>query len=349
MLRRNAEQSAIFCSPDAKGQRLFYRVEHPTEILWFKCMDGRLNGAVITETPLGLIQPIRNLAGSFDLGWPHLADQLLGWVEYSISMRRRCLVFVTYHWSKSITEHGCKGHNFDVEAARADARKLKQQIEFVFGYEHQVVYPIIVGIETDEDALLLHGDHGGFLNMADSPNMSESELRRIIGELYPDMPAQVVTDLIPLLLGNQRHIQKLRQNPRLAVESDHGEVSIAIGKGFDWLHWLNKCVIIGPFAYNLMEPVEIAARILLHNLEGEVIPVQQGALLMVSGAYRNRTGFEHRFAELKARELTRFTLRVIHERVPELEQYLHVLAGIVNLEDRLIMPIDPFRDLSRVA
>lgn len=39
-------------------------------------MDGRINIPVATETPIGIMQPYRNLGGRFDLGWPHLCEVL---------------------------------------------------------------------------------------------------------------------------------------------------------------------------------------------------------------------------------------------------------------------------------
>ena len=42
-----------FTSPDAEGARSLYKSQHPTEICALKCMDGRLNLSIITQTPAG--------------------------------------------------------------------------------------------------------------------------------------------------------------------------------------------------------------------------------------------------------------------------------------------------------
>ena len=65
-----------FRSPEAWLARERYLSEHPTAIAALKCMDGRINIPVATNTPTGILMPFRNLGGMFDLGWPHLGEVL---------------------------------------------------------------------------------------------------------------------------------------------------------------------------------------------------------------------------------------------------------------------------------
>lgn len=58
-----------FRSPEAWLARERYLSEHPTAIAVLKCMDGRINIPVVTNTPIGILMPFRNLGGMFDLGW----------------------------------------------------------------------------------------------------------------------------------------------------------------------------------------------------------------------------------------------------------------------------------------
>ncbi|MFA6253416.1 MAG: hypothetical protein WCV69_04085 [Patescibacteria group bacterium] len=339
VLERNREQSAIFRSPAAYMARKYYRALHPTEILWFKCMDGRLHGPVITETPVGIIQPFRNLAGTFDLGWGYLADLFLQWVTYAVDRGRRCLPFITYHWSKSDVHKGCKGHGYDVGKAKTEAGVLVRSIERAFGRDHQVVYPIMVGIETDEDAMVLHGVSNQMFNLADELDTPIDELKEKLRLLYPDMHTQMVIDLFALVEGNIRHIRFLRANPRPIEQTMHGEQIIAIGRGFDWLHWQNRALIIGPFPYDVAGPIETAANIVLENIQKGLVPQEDGALLMTSGVYRQPTGPESIMAEDKASSLERFALSVIQKRVPDLYPHLHVLSGTVDMGTRLFTPL----------
>ncbi len=86
-----------------------------------------------------------------------MSQVLDNWVSSKIDSGRRCLALVTYHFSKGDPKRGCAGHGYDTEAARAGAVALVSQIESVFGGNHTCIHPIVVGIETDEDTLILHG------------------------------------------------------------------------------------------------------------------------------------------------------------------------------------------------
>jgi carbonic anhydrase len=65
----NKEHSRLFSDPGTAAARRQYRAQHPTEIGSLKCMDGRLHLPVATKTPLGIIQPWRNVGGKFDIAY----------------------------------------------------------------------------------------------------------------------------------------------------------------------------------------------------------------------------------------------------------------------------------------
>ena len=67
-LEHNKVKSAEFVSSEQTLWRDQYRVKYPAEIVAMKCMDGRLNMSIMTQTPVGIIQPYRNLGGVFDIG-----------------------------------------------------------------------------------------------------------------------------------------------------------------------------------------------------------------------------------------------------------------------------------------
>lgn len=340
LLKHNQTQSALFISPDADLARREYRSAHPTEIAALKCMDGRLNLSVATETPAGIIQPFRNIGGIFDVGWPYFGQVLHNWIEYAVSRNRKCLILVTYHFSKGDAHRGCAGHSYDTAAAKASACALKRQIEVVFGTQHAVVYPVVVGFETDEDAILLHGtcDDEPF-NLADEIHIDEEGLRHRVEDLYPDMPDRIVTDLLPLLRGNLQHVEKIRRDERPLEEARHKEQVLAVGRGFDWLHLPNKALIVGPYSYNLDEPIVTAGKLLLGNLKDGRIPMEDGIALLSSAVYRDQIGAEPPRALEKAKSLAKFAQETLNERVPELTRHLHVLVGTVNQHTRLFTPV----------
>ncbi|MEK7639848.1 MAG: hypothetical protein AAB424_01780 [Patescibacteria group bacterium] len=340
LIQRNREQSAIYSSSDVTLARRQYREIHPTEIAALKCMDGRLNLPFITHTPVGIIQPFRNIGGQFDLGWPFFGELVNDWVRYAISRGRNCVILVTYHWSAGEKHRGCKGFAYDTHAARVYTEKLRGQVETVFGTAHTVVYPIQVGIETDSDALVLHGVNAQVLDLATvDKTLTDEALRVQLQQLYPDMQWQMLNDLLPLLRGNLEHIAQIRAANRPIAEAEHKEQILAIGRGFDWLHLPNKALIIGPFSYNLGQPLATAAKILLDNLQAGRIPKAEGVALLTSGAYRDEAGPEKHLAVEKAKSLSLFAQETIRAEVPELMPNLHVLAGILNMNTRLFTPL----------
>ena len=89
LARRHGEN---FRSPEAWLARQRYLAEHPTAIAVLKCMDGRINIPVATQTPAGILMPFRNLGGMFDLGWPHLGEVLIHHVLKMTGAGRRAKV-----------------------------------------------------------------------------------------------------------------------------------------------------------------------------------------------------------------------------------------------------------------
>jgi len=339
LLSHNVEQSKRFCSPDESLWRIQYRAKHPTEIAALKCMDGRLNLSVMTKTPLGIIQPFRNIGGKFDIGWPFFGKLLQEWVGNSIAKGSDCVILVTYHFSHGDKHRGCRGFNYDTKAAERYTSELKRDIEDVFGKNHAVVYPIQVGIETDEDALILHGEKGEILNLSKVSSITDNELRVILQRLYPDMKQGMVENLLPLLAGNIEHIKEIRAAKRPVVALNHTEQVLAVGRGFDWLHLPNKALIIGPYSYNLAEPIATAGKILLENLRKGRVPRSEGLTLLASAVYREEEGPEQYLAAKKAESLARFSIETLAREVPGIIEHLDVLAGVVNLNTRSFTPI----------
>ncbi|NBV77325.1 hypothetical protein EBR66_04140 [bacterium] len=329
ILNRNEEQSAAFRSAAARLARVRYRAEHPTEIAAWKCMDGRLNLSVYTKTPPGIIQPFRNIGGKFDLGWPFFQEVIKEYVKYATHHGRRVLVLVTYHFSKGDHHRGCAGWKYDTGAAHAAADMLAVQAGSVFGTSPRIVYPIVVGIETDEEGLVLHGTDGKTLDLESLKTAEHIETS--IRDLYPDMDPQMVTDLVPLLRGNLEHVSEVRASHRPPIDLEHREQIIAVGRGFDWLHMPNKALIIGPFSHEWPDAVATAGKIILGNLDANRVPKHEGVLLLVSALSRDEEGsFGWNMATEKAKYLERVSRAILAERVPELSENLQVLSGVVS-------------------
>lgn len=323
--------SAEFRSPEAFLARERYTALHPTAIVVMKCMDGRINIPVATCTPLGLIQPIRNIGGMFDLGWPHLGEVLASHVARMVAQGRRVLIFITYHYSKSDKKRGCAGFGYNTEKAKAHTFSIKKQAEHVFGSRRDTVYPIVCGFETDDDALILHGEGGETIDMSVESCLDETVLEGRLAAMYPGMAEQVRKDIIPLLVGNARHIAKVRESARL-LDIEHREWMICLGRGFDFLHTPNLALIIGPYSPDLSDPIRKAAMIIEENMKSKRIP-DDGFLLFASVPYME-IGLDRARAELKSMFLSRFAATLIRKEFPDLAAKMRTHTAVLDWRSR---------------
>ncbi len=337
LLERNSVQAQFFKATSL--ERLRYLALHPTLIIALKCMDGRLDVSVMTKTPPGIIQPFRNLGGKFDLGWPYFGSLLEASVMSAINGGRGCIILVTYHWSKGKPERGCKGFDFDLEGAKEFTRRLKEDLETVFG-SRQAVYPIQVGIETDEDALVFHGEGDTILDLGQESKLTDDELRQRLHEMYPDMSSVMIADLLPLLRGNCERVSTIRQSEREPLELVHGERVLAFGRGFSWLHTPNRALIVGPYSLDLVTPLVTAGKLLLQNLQEGRIPTEDGVALLVSSVYHSLIGPDKQRATFKSIRLHQFALDVLKREVPELVPHLSSLVGVINPQTQRFEPLD---------
>jgi len=63
LVDRARRHSQEFQSPESWLERSRYLAQHPTADAAFKCMDGRINIPVATNTPHSIVPPFRNLGG----------------------------------------------------------------------------------------------------------------------------------------------------------------------------------------------------------------------------------------------------------------------------------------------
>jgi hypothetical protein len=337
LLDLNRRHSELFTDAGEKDERELYREKHPTEIGASKCMDGRIHLPLLTETALGIIQPWRNIGGQFDLRWPFYAETIHQWQKYAKRRKRRCLKLVTYHFSRGKRERGCRGFGYDRHAAQAFAADLKSQFDTDFG--RTTLYAVQCGIETDREALILHGDKGEVVDLSEVKDTSGKSIRRMLQGLYPDMRPRIVKDFIPLIRGNIRHTAKVQANADrdLEVDAEHQEWVLGVGRGFDWLHESNMALIVGPFAPDYSKVIKQAAGLIHQNLK-EGRTNGHGIVLLSLAPYR-KVGVEKNLRIRKARGFEQDALRAIEEMEetdPGLKEHLQVLTGVVNMETRAI-------------
>jgi len=325
--------SETYCTPEAYMARKRYSAKHPSRLIVMKCMDGRIHIPYATKTPLGIIQPIRNFGGMFDLGWPYLGEVLYNTVNQAIESSQRVLLLITYHFSKSDNLRGCAGFGFDCKKAKKHVFQIKKQVEHIFGRDHQTVYPVICGFETDEDAMVLHGENKEILNLAGSKELSEEYWINKLRTIYPDMPDRVLQDLAPLVIGNIEHIGDVRELHRnLDLDTVHREWIICIGRGFDFLHIPNMALIVGPYSPDLSGPIASAVGIIKSNMKKGMI-LKDGFLLLASAPY-SEFGVDKARAELKAAFLSHYASEVIIKTHPVMRKLMIKKTAVLNWHTR---------------
>ncbi len=267
------------------------------------------------------------------MGWPHFQSVLTDWKNYAIRRGRHCLILVTYHFSAGDPHRGCAGFGYDTDAAIAFTAKLTQDISHVFGERHEVVHPVQVGFETDEDALVLHGENGEVVELSKMGQMSDDQITIMLSRLYPTMGTRILRDFLPLVRGNLLHITEVRESKRPIINMEHREWILALGRGFDWLHSPNTALIVGPWSHNLEVPVLTAAKIIRANMEAGRIP-SQSAILLTSAIYRDPSGDEPLLAAEKTKFLSEMALEVIAREYPDLASVLTPLPVTVDMNTR---------------
>lgn len=344
LLEHNHLQRELFSSPDEVARRKEYQRLHKTPVMVNKCMDGRVNVSPMTdgEVPMGIISPYRNMGGKFVIGSPSYAHFVRNFYEHVEEKMEHHgapggLLLVTYHFSAGDHHRGCKGFGYDTDAARAYTRQLKLGYEEVYGSQHRVVHPIHMGIETDHEAFIFHGEENGdLLDMSAALDLSPQELQTKIRSLYPTMREGVLADLMPFVIGNQRHVRKVIQSHKVPDQLEHKENIIAVGRGFDWLHIINKALIVGPFSIDWLAEVVVASNIVLDNIKAGRVKPEDGVVLLVSAPHRE-PGVDEAVARKKAIEMATASWKVIttHEVVSELLNYN--LEPVVGTLDRSTM------------
>jgi hypothetical protein len=333
----NRAHSELYVQQEAA--RIRYHQRYPTNVAAFKCMDGRVNMPLLTRAPLGAVRPFRNIGGKFRIGWSALEGKLVEYVDQSARKGRSNLFLATYHWSEGEPHRGCRGHHYDVTEARACAMDLTDQLRRVFG-DQQGIYPVMVGVETDSQALVFHNRDGGVecVSMADVEPGDEEAVREVIRTLYPDMPRDIVGSLMPLMSGNVEHAAEVRARHDAPIDLDHRERVIAVGAGFDWLHKPNLALIINDLEMTLDDTIAAAAGIIKENRDTRRIH-HDSALYFASVPYK-RPGYERNAAIERARYLAQLGKESIERAHPDLKGFFTYMTAVMNWESRRLELVD---------
>jgi hypothetical protein len=246
----------------------------------------------------------------------------------------------TYHFSKGSTHRGCAGHNYDTEAARQGAFALKREFETIFGSNNPAIRAIVVGIETDEDAIIFCGERErDDVSIAAFASATDDQLLRALGALYAHLPPAMLADIAPIATGNRAHVNRKLSEKRPVAELVHGENIICVGRGFDWLHLPNRALIIGPYGdteRTWRDAVQVASGIVLDNFKHKRVPRQSGSLLLVSAPYSDLN--ERGLALAKVDYFSTVARNILSPVAKQLR-----LETLVGITDMTTMHFDPVR------
>jgi hypothetical protein len=320
-----------------------YLATSGTAFAVFKCMDGRIHLPTITNMMMGIIKPFRSMGGKFNLGWPFLTEKLTNWVLRNIDGGKKCLLIVTYHFSKGDSHRGCAGFNYDTEAAFQSTIVLRDEINYLFGKNNHAVFPVIIGIETDEDALIVHGenpekklDFSSLDPAAETPSILEK-----IKELFPKMDHKVASDFTSLIGGNLKHVEKIKKTGRELEDIRHREFMIGFGRSFDWFHRPNTALIIGPYDLDISKHLITAASLIEKNISDGMIS-QDGWILSTCTGH-DGSGIKRRMAKLKSYQQAVFAERVIREKFSD--SFFKKMKTIRIVVDERNRRLETFQDL----
>lgn len=338
VLDLNRRQSEKFCSPAAQLALDMHRSEYPPMILSFECMDGRVDFPGSANLPIGAVERYRHIGGQFELGSDNLRSLVWDAVRRAIALSRprRVIVVCTYHFSRGSADRGCAGHKNNTEAAKAGAIMLKKQFERVFGVSNGVVFPIVIGIETDEDGFIFHGESGTILQI--SEYVDESKIISDISALYFGFDPVVLKTVVRIATGNMGHIGEVRASGRDDSDFSHSEGMIFVGRGFGWFQERKQgALIIGPYDDDLIRAVGVAGSIVLSNIKKGRTGVER-ALLLTSSPYFS-PGYDEAMAKENSAYLMRVATKAIRDAVSDLP--FEQLCCVTEMQTRLLHEISP--------
>jgi hypothetical protein len=210
---------------------------------------------------------------------------------------------------------------------------FKKQMERAYkGLPHQII-PIVVGIETDEEALIFHNESKVPLNLAKVfKDTDEEEMFLKLSDLYEEsMPMQMRLDLLPLLMGNIQHIRKVRESNRPIIAMEHNEWIVGVGGGtaFDPLHVPNAAILVGQYNPNLGKVIREALGLINDHLKPGDVFLSLAAASYGRGVYESHAMEDVRYYSRLVRE-------VAHEYYHHLLPRMHSVRGVVNIETQKI-------------
>jgi hypothetical protein len=312
----------------AAPARAAFRAAHPTSVLAFECMDGRVNVEAACGLPPGALAVCRNLGGTFDVGWPALRSRLLAARDAALRRGTHLLCIVTFHHSATSAALGCAGHACDTARARASAAALVAELEAFFRPDAlSQAAVVLAAFETDAEALTFFAADGGAHACAAAGRAPAAALHTLL----PELPRAVVRDLAALADGNAAHVAR-RRGAKGVADLGHDERVIVIGTA-DWLSTANHAIVIDDADPELGVAIAAAAGIVLENLDRAAAAGAPGGGLIIS-AIAFSCASERAAAAAGARYLARLARRAVARALEGVADGVFEFVAAVSDETR---------------
>jgi len=327
LLQINTDYSEAFLRQSHELHK--YREKHPTKMLVFKCADGRIVFSRFCKTKVGYLRNFRNIGGKFNMGWLTFEKGFREIVEANHYCGcGGCLAIITYHYSKGDSLRGCAGYKFDKKKSIEGAIGFRGQMEKAYKGLPFQLYPIVIGIETDEEALILHNNHGVKVYLSKMPsNITEEEMHAYLVNFFSDMPEQMRYDLLPMLMGNIQHIAEIREENRPIVELNHKEWILGVGGGcaFDFLHVPNAALIAGQYNPSLEKVIRQAFGVINDHWH-------EGKKFLTLSAVSYGLGIHEPQVKMVVNYYDRKIWETGEEFYPHLLPHMYQVRGLVDIE-----------------
>lgn len=284
---------------DATRRREYFR-DHSTVFLVLGCTDERHNVNIFTNMPTGAMVLENSIGAKFTFN-PYFTKKIGEKVNHALAKGRKVCILVTYHFSKTNNKLlGCKGHKYNLAAARRNARTLSEKLRSVFNSDEVEV--VMIGVETDQGALILHGHGvqelliGDTYQVVDGAVAAPLDMARLVkekgkvslpdlidDEYYPAMEPTIQTDFSYVL---ERHYDYLVK--RSLIPIDHEAQLLFIGDSTVLgLSTNNKVLTLN--AEDVATQGDVPIGILLENLkEGRIHNLHVAIPIWICEPYRSR-------------------------------------------------------------
>ncbi len=331
---------------ETEGDRRYFDTRYNISVMAIKCMDGRADFTEATGAPFAWVYPVRTIGGMIDIGWPAFKPHFERRVRIAGERKKSLLMPVTYHFSALGKDFSCKGYDYDTAKAVVGQTAVRDQFDrvtrtlFIEGGVRQV-YTVLVGINTDDRSIILHGNKGETLEtnilVQHSEIESEALLRERLPKLYPEMPTGMIQFLTDRMVYNRTLVMRKRTEKVSSEDLDHNEWILAVGNRFDYIRTWNSAIKIKSWDPNFIKTCMSGAHIIFENIEEGRVSKKDGVVLLVNESFDRDTQHydDWRAAEESARWMYREVSEAIISEFPTLREYMHPLVGIVSTERRL--------------